>query len=297
MQLLLALLFALASCVDHAECTKAKVIGGWHVSIEDFPYHVQIVYRTYVARVYYYSSVCGGSIINEWWILTAAHCLVNYFKSITSNGSISHPVFPAEDIGVALARSNIDFSKQWLEHIFHRVERVIPYPNYNVIGIGKDIGLLRLHREQPLVWSRRVQPVVLPPTSYIPQLYSQACMAGTGRVSPKNRVKDKRFKANCGYIAYCTTDNENMTIKNVSSQLDEVCWLPRTNVRHSHSCSGDSGSALVKKLANKSHLIIGLNSRAGLYCTGYSSFTFVAYYIPWITSIIEEEPSKNGSGC
>ena len=48
MQLLLALLPALGSCVGFVECTsKSKIIGGWHISIKDAPYHVGIARLEY----------------------------------------------------------------------------------------------------------------------------------------------------------------------------------------------------------------------------------------------------------
>ncbi|XP_059745320.1 serine protease 55-like isoform X5 [Bos taurus] len=46
-----------------------EIIGGVPANIRDFPWQIRILENG--------SHLCGGSILSEWWILTAAHC----FKS------------------------------------------------------------------------------------------------------------------------------------------------------------------------------------------------------------------------
>ena len=290
MQLLLALLFAIVSCVGRVECKmKSKIIGGWHVSIKDVPYRVAIAEWEYcrVMRIGLWVYRCGGSIINEWWILTAAHCI---------NVENTMQGMSPEHVAVAVGRDDRDFNKQWLEDIFLGVKRVVLHPQYfkNSTHSLNDIGLLRL--SESLVWSDRVQPVVLPSASYAPQQFSQTCFAGTGFVSPKNRVKDKRLKVVCSPTHYCSFGDNRVDFKDMSPPFPQVCWPPRPNVRYSHACFGDSGDGLMKKLANKSFLIVGVTTNVGDKCLLFTGFIHVAYYISWIRSIIEEVPSQKQSG-
>ncbi|XP_075451198.1 serine protease 55-like [Ascaphus truei] len=44
-------------------------VGGGDVNVGEFPWQVSIQNRN--------SHFCGGSILNNWWILTAAHCFLN----------------------------------------------------------------------------------------------------------------------------------------------------------------------------------------------------------------------------
>ena len=290
MQLLLALLFALVSCICRAECTmKSKIIGGWHVSIKDVPYRAAIAEWEYcrVMKIGLWVHMCGGSIINEWWILTAAHC-------ITVRNTVQG--MPSEHLAVAVGRDDRDFSKQWLEDIFLKVKRVVPHLQWfkNSTHSLNDIGLLRL--SESLVWSDRVQPVVLPSASYAPQRFSQTCAAGTGWVSPKKRVKDKRLKAICGPTVHCSIGRLTVEFKNMSPPFPEVCWTPRPNVRYSRICFADSGNGLMKKLANKSFLIVGVVINVGDNCLDFTGFTHVPYFVSWITSIIYEVPPEKQSG-
>ena len=195
-----------------------------------------------------------------------------------------------------MARDDRDFSKQWLENIFFRVNRAVAHPQFfmNMSLVLNDIGLLRLF--ESLVWSDKVQPVVLPSASYAPQRFSQTCVAGTGWVSRFNRVIDKRLKAICSNIAYCSFNGPFININNMSPPFLQVCWLPRATPSHSLICLGDSGSGLVKKLANRSFLIVGITSTVSVECSKLSIFTHVSYHISWITSIIEEVPSQKQSG-
>ncbi|VVD04224.1 unnamed protein product, partial [Leptidea sinapis] len=47
-----------------------KIVGGYETTAEDFPYQAYVLVKS--GR---YTTYCGGSIINEEYVLTAAHCV------------------------------------------------------------------------------------------------------------------------------------------------------------------------------------------------------------------------------
>lgn len=45
-----------------------KIVGGQDANIEDYPYQVSLQFQ--------YTHLCGGSILDQYFILTAAHCVL-----------------------------------------------------------------------------------------------------------------------------------------------------------------------------------------------------------------------------
>lgn len=46
---------------------EGRIVGGKRADITDYPYQVSV--KRYNAHI------CGGAIITDWYILTAAHCV------------------------------------------------------------------------------------------------------------------------------------------------------------------------------------------------------------------------------
>ena len=52
---------------------KIKIVGGQETEVHEFPYQVGIG-----PKGDGYGHFCGGSIISQQWILTAAHCVIRF---------------------------------------------------------------------------------------------------------------------------------------------------------------------------------------------------------------------------
>ncbi|XP_050078328.1 trypsin-5-like [Anopheles maculipalpis] len=109
-----------------------RIIGGFAIDITDAPYQVSVQRNK--------GHVCGGSILNRKWILSAAHC------------------FDEESLAITTVR--VGSSEHASGGTVMKLARIIPYPHHSSSTNNYDIALLELKDE--LTFSNKIQPVVLP---------------------------------------------------------------------------------------------------------------------------------------
>lgn len=112
-----------------AAAPSGRVVNGTDADIENYPYMVSIRVGT--------SHNCGGSILNERWILSAAHC---------SGSSV--------EVGTdRLGQGRSITVSRWIRH-----------EGYNGFTLEHDIAVLEL--AEPITFSSKAQPVSLPEPMY-----------------------------------------------------------------------------------------------------------------------------------
>ncbi|CAH2092300.1 unnamed protein product [Euphydryas editha] len=102
---------------DDSINTDDRIVGGYNITIQDVPYQVLMLVQR--GDKYYQ---CGGSIISETYILTAAHCLEGVSRVYVKAGST------VINIGGTLYNTT--------EYRMH--------PFYNPVNSDYDIGLVRI---------------------------------------------------------------------------------------------------------------------------------------------------------
>lgn len=99
-----------------------------------------MVYLTFNGRFY-----CGGAIINDLYVITAAHCVNSFSKSALEVVFLDHD------------RYNASQTKTFKR----KVDDIIRHRNYNVgASYNNDIALLKLDKSVP--FSNIMMPVCLP---------------------------------------------------------------------------------------------------------------------------------------
>ena len=111
-----------------------RIINGVDTKKDEFPWVVSIGTTFGSSNNLFQRHFCGGSLITEKWVLTAAHCVLD------SNGNLASP----SSINVTVGDRDL---RNLAELEVLNLTQVIPHPNYTGrVTDGYDIALLELSR-------------------------------------------------------------------------------------------------------------------------------------------------------
>jgi secreted trypsin-like serine protease len=119
-----------------------KIVGGVPAAKGAYPFQVAL-FTTANGRE---GMICGGSLINMKWVLTAAHCV--------TNRAANNAPYPAQMVNVFAGSVN------FAEGDRVRAARVVVHPQYNAAAnFANDIALLEL--ERPIADASGARPITL----------------------------------------------------------------------------------------------------------------------------------------
>ncbi|GJQ84298.1 hypothetical protein Trydic_g5237 [Trypoxylus dichotomus] len=188
-----------------------RIVGGVSVTIEEYPYQVSLIY--------YNMHICGGSIIDSNWIVTAAHC--------TSG---------IEDRSLRV-RVGSSFAIQ--DGVLHRVKKIYEHPNYSSWTLSNDIAVLEL--QTPIEFGVAVAPIALPQQDKFIPAGSEAIVTGWGRLSETGHYPDflQMVKVPVISLEDCRRAYDRVSI------TEQMICAGYQGVGGKDACQGDSGGPLV----------------------------------------------------
>ncbi|CAF1295217.1 unnamed protein product [Adineta steineri] len=221
---------------------------------------------------------CGGTILNEWYILTAAHCVDSYYSGVTSS-----------DFMIA---ANIHSQSQ-TNKIIRQVDKIIIHPLWDKFHhiILYDIAILRLAQPLDLQKNSSIARTCLPPRSNTleeilnyPKNGTRLVVIGWGSINYEQSSPDTL---------------QQVTI-NFKHHFDKKCNAMIYNP-YIHFCAGtdkdeksDSGGPIFQWIGDRwEQAGIVSYGVSGCAMKGYSVvYTRISYFNDWIESHIQNNNNQ-----
>ncbi|XP_058822831.1 trypsin-1-like [Topomyia yanbarensis] len=188
-----------------------RIVGGFEIDIGDAPHQISL---QYLGR-----HICGGSIISNQWVLTAAHC--------TFGAS-------ASSIRVRVGSSMHASGGKVIA-----VGRIVQHPQFNYSIIDYDYSLLQLRKA--IVLGDNSQAIELPKQDEAIEDGSLCVVSGWGNTQS---ATESRANLRAAYVPSVNQQECDQSYTNFGGVTDRmICAGFREGGKD--SCQGDSGGPLV----------------------------------------------------
>ncbi|TDG47498.1 hypothetical protein AWZ03_006090 [Drosophila navojoa] len=243
---------------DKLESGKSRIVGGSYAAPLEWPFAVAI-YRDGKFH-------CGGTIYTEHWIISAAHCVINFGK------------YYYEVRAGLLRRTSYSPATQ-----IQPVSHVVVHQGYERRSMRNDLSLLRV--ATPLQFNRWVKPICLPDVGrttfgddwiWGPEEHTLCTVVGWGAIREKGPSSDAMRQVVVPIRKGCTDPEDQAS--------EDVCAGEPGGGRD--ACQGDSGGPLFCRSVTQPEqwYLAGVVSH-GNGCARpkeFGVYTRVALYLDWL---------------
>uniref|UniRef100_A0A8C5IHG4 Chymotrypsin like n=1 Tax=Junco hyemalis TaxID=40217 RepID=A0A8C5IHG4_JUNHY len=251
----LALASAVSGCgvpaISPSVAYSERIVNGQNAVPGSWPWQVSLQTTTG-------SHFCGGSLINQYWVVTAAHCNFNPRSHVVVLGEYSL-TSNSEPVQVKTAITN---------------------PGWNPNTMNNDITLLRL--STPAQLGARVSTICLAPANLALPSNAWAVTTGWGRTNPNSQALASVL--------------QQVTVPLISQSQCMQYWgnqitssMICAGGAGATSCQGDSGGPLVYQTGN-GWTLIGIVSWGTSNCNinTPAMYTRVSQFRNWIDAVVAQ---------
>ncbi|RVE48198.1 hypothetical protein evm_007152 [Chilo suppressalis] len=220
----------LSQFFEHVDVNaQGRIVGGSVAPDGSHPHMAAMINGARIRAL-----VCGGSILSQRTVLTAAHCIA----AVWNNGAV------ISGLHVAVG------TNEWAQGgSVYRITYNATHPNYVASTIKNDLGVI--YTNSPIAFSAIVRPIFL--DFEVIGAGIEARAAGWGRITHQGAISAQLLELDVFTVSGpdCVEDvariaeANNMRPPPVEPHI-ELCTMHTAGADHG-MCNGDSGSALVRR--------------------------------------------------
>ena len=257
---------------------SGRIIGGSDASRGQWPWLVWIKYENNDGLG---PRLCGGSLISNQWVLTAAHCVISVSKGDrfkTCDGCL--------EMNGGVYNTGLSYSDE-----MHRVplvpKKIVVHENYKGEGLFNDIALVQIEPVD-IVSSDYVKPICLPKFEE-PVAGTKCFIAGWGQTI--NDTQSAVLQDAPITISDIDACKDNYDVKeHLQSRVrveDHICGkesnLDQIEFIYKDACQGDSGGPLMCQRCESCNWYVAGVVSFGDDCGKWDGvYTKVSRYEDWI---------------
>ncbi|SPP88054.1 serine protease snake [Drosophila guanche] len=255
--------------VDNCRSYTPLIVGGHPANPKEFPHMARLGRRLELGRRIDW--FCGGTLISERFVLTAAHCLES------EQGEVNV---------VRLGELDFDTFEDDAAPRDYNVAGYLTHPNYADPQLYHDIGLVKLAED--VIYDLYKHPACLP---FDDQRYSSFIAVGWGSTGFAVKPSAKLLKVKLDrYEDWVCQKVLSRQLEEYPHGFDASTQVCVGSDRAQDTCNGDSGGPILMYHQNYPCMyhVMGITS-AGVSCgtPGIPGiYTRVYRYLDWITQTI-----------
>ncbi|XP_060615793.2 transmembrane protease serine 12-like [Anolis sagrei] len=259
--------------VVNEPATGMRIIGGRNAQAGAWPWQVSLQIHH---RNRGYLHLCGGSLINEAYVLSAGHCTVKVL-----NPGRWRAVFGLHHLYM---KTNYT--------IIRHIEAILRHHDFNKITQENDLALFKLSR--PVKYNDYVQPICIYNSSHLLTNETPCFISGWGMTRENGSASYILQEAQVKLFPLKICNSGSWYMGTISK--NSVCAGSESG--NVDTCQGDSGGPLMCYFPNEDkYYVIGITSY-GYGCGRPRSpgiYVRLAKYTDWLDSTLQNRTTTLGS--
>lgn len=238
---------------------RPEIVGGTEAAAGAWPWQVGLVQASIANN--FNAQFCGGTLIDELFVVTAAHCITE------TNGSVT----PRGDIRVLTGTQSLATGG-----VRRVVDRIVRHPNYNDDTTDFDIAVIKLRTPAP---GKKARLITAAQEASLAAIGDRAIVTGWGSLNGGGSFPTDLQQVNVPIVSRTNCNDANSYNGAITARM--FC----AGQTGKDSCQGDSGGPLVvQDSLNRYQVLAGVVSW-GIGCAlanKYGVYSRVAVLRGWV---------------